>query len=209
MDISVWLALLALFFSGGLTPGPAVMLVMSTSLRYGARTALVPAVGISAANLVWISLAATGLATFAATLPTLLIGLKVVGVVFVGWLAWGMATQDTANPKASAQHAPPRSTLFGRGVGLQLLNPNALVVFGLLVPGYFDASRPVLAQALIIMATLTFTEMFGLTVYAFAADAMNKWFQNPVFTRRFNRAAAALMLISVVFAAVMTSTTQT
>lgn len=209
MDISVWLALLALFFSGGLTPGPAVMLVMSTSLRHGARTALIPAVGISAANLMWISLAATGLATFAATLPTLLIGLKVAGVVFVGWLAWGMATQDADNPKASAHNAPPRRALFGRGVGLQLLNPNALVMFGLLVPGYFDASRPVVAQALIIMATLTFTEMFGLTIYAFAADAMNKWFQNPRFARRFNRIAAALMLISVVFAAVMTSTSQT
>ena len=63
MEISVWIALLALFFAGGLTPGPAVMMVMSTSLRYGAATALVPAVGVSAANLVWISLAATGIAT--------------------------------------------------------------------------------------------------------------------------------------------------
>ena len=51
MDISVWIALLALFFAGGLTPGPAVMMVMSTSLRYGTATALVPALGISAANL--------------------------------------------------------------------------------------------------------------------------------------------------------------
>ena len=39
MDLTVWLALLALFFAGGLTPGPAVMMVMSTSLRYGAGTA--------------------------------------------------------------------------------------------------------------------------------------------------------------------------
>ncbi|HAQ76902.1 MAG TPA: LysE family translocator, partial [Hyphomonas sp.] len=50
MDLSVWLALMALFFAGGLTPGPAVMMVMSASLRYGAPTALVPAAGVSAAN---------------------------------------------------------------------------------------------------------------------------------------------------------------
>ena len=31
MDLSVWLALMALFFAGGLTPGPAVMMVMSAS----------------------------------------------------------------------------------------------------------------------------------------------------------------------------------
>ena len=66
MDLSVWIALVALFFAGGLTPGPAVMLVMSTSLRYRAPTALIPALGVSAANLVWISLAAGGIAAFAA-----------------------------------------------------------------------------------------------------------------------------------------------
>ena len=74
MDISVWLALLALFFAGGLTPGPAVMMLMSASLRYGAPTALIPAAGVSVANLVWISLAATGIATFAAQAPLVLMG---------------------------------------------------------------------------------------------------------------------------------------
>ena len=205
MDISVWFALLALFFAGGLTPGPAVMMVMSTSLRYGAATALIPAVGVSAANLVWISLAATGIATFAASAPGLLLVLKIAGLLFISWLAWTMATGDPSRPRASASQAPPKASLFGRGVGLQLLNPNALVFFGLLLPGYFDASRPVALQAGIIMATVTVTEMLGLTVYAWAADAMNHRFQNPAFALWFNRAAAAAMLASAIFAAVLTT----
>ena len=205
MDISVWIALLALFFAGGLTPGPAVMLVMSTSLRYGATTALIAAIGVSAANLVWISLAATGIATFAAGAPGLLLALKIAGLLFISWLAWTMATSDPSRPRASAAQAPPKATLFGRGVGLQLLNPNALVFFGLLMPGYFDAARPVVLQAAIIMATVTVTEMLGLAVYAWAADAMNHRFQNPGFARWFNRAAAAAMLASAVFAAVLTT----
>jgi len=205
MDLTVWLALLALFFAGGLTPGPAVMMVMSTSLRYGAVTALVPAVGVSTANLVWITLAATGLATFAASAPTLLLALKLAGLVFIGWLAWTMATGDPAQPRASAAKAPPKASLFGRGIGLQLLNPNALVFFGLLLPSYFDADHPVVMQAGIIMATVTATEMLGLTVYAWAADAMNHRFQNPGFALWFNRAAAAAMLVSAGFAAFLTT----
>ena len=191
MEISVWIALLALFFAGGLTPGPAVMMVMSTSLRYGAATALVPAVGVSAANLVWISLAATGIATFAAGAPGLLLVLKIAGLLFISWLAWTMATGDPSQPRASASQAPPKASLFGRGVGLQLLNPNA--------------SRPVALQAGIIMATVTVTEMLGLTVYAWAADVMNHRFQNPGFALWFNRAAAAAMLASAIFAAVLTT----
>lgn len=205
MDLSVWLALMALFLAGGLTPGPAVMMVMSTSLRYDAPTALVPALGVSAANLVWISLAATGIAAFAAQVPAVLNVLKVAGLCFIAWLAWTMATSDPHRPGARAEQAPARTHLFGRGLGLQLLNPNALVFFGLLLPGYFDPSRPIVMQALVIMATVSATEMLGLSFYAWLADTMNQGFQSPAFTRWFNRLAAAAMLASAVFAAVMTT----
>ena len=43
MELSVWFALVGLFLAGGLTPGPAVMLVVSSSLRYGFRPAMLPA----------------------------------------------------------------------------------------------------------------------------------------------------------------------
>ncbi len=205
MDLSVWLALMALFFAGGLTPGPAVMMVMSTSLRYNAPTALIPALGVSAANLVWISLAATGIAAFAAQAPAVLTLLKLAGICFIAWLAWTMATADPHRPGARAEQAPAHSHLFGRGVGLQLLNPNALVFFGLLLPSYFDSTRPIVMQALIIMATVTVTEMVGLAFYAWLADAMNRRFQSPVFTKWFNRFAATAMLASAIFAAVMTT----
>ena len=118
MDLSVWIALVALFIAGGLTPGPAVMLVMSTSLRYRAPTALLPALGVAAANLLWISLAAGGIAAFAAQFPILLNGLKIAGICFIAWLAWSLAMSDPSSPHASAKDAPPRGKLFARGVGL-------------------------------------------------------------------------------------------
>jgi len=205
VDIGVWIALVSLFFAGGLTPGPAVMLVMSSSMKYGVGPAMLPALGISTANLFWITLAATGAATLAAQFPLALLIVKIAGVCFIAWLAWSMATADPNKPGASADKAPARAMLYGKGVGLQLLNPNALVFFGLLLPSYFDPARSAVMQALVIMATVTVTEMLGLTVYAWAADAMNKRFSNPVFARRFNIAAALLMLGSAIFAAIMTT----
>ena len=204
MDLSVWIALVALFFAGGLTPGPAVMLVMSTSLRYRAPTALLPGLGVAAANLVWISLAAGGIATFAAKFPIILMGLKIAGIGFIAWLSWTLATADPGRPHASASVAPPRGRLFARGVGLQLLNPNALVFFGLLLPSYFDLDHPVVPQALVMMATITVCELFGLTVYAWLADVMNHRFESPAFTRWFNRGAAAAMFASALFASIST-----
>ncbi len=200
MDLSVWLALIVLFFSGGLTPGPAVMLVVSSSLKYGVRAAILPALGVSAANLVWITLAASGAATLAAAFPTALLALKVAGVLFILWLALQLVRSSTRDLRQADTKPPGKARLFASGAGLQLANPNALVFFGLILPSYIRASEPVIPQALIIMATVTVTEMFGLTVYAILADALARRFKDPVFARNFNFAAAGLMALSAIYA---------
>jgi len=206
MDVSVWLALIVLFFAGGLTPGPAVMLVVSSSLRHGFKAALLPSLGVSAANLVWISLAAGGVVAIAATVPMLLDGLKLIGVGFILYLAWGMMRAGTRDLKGEDDHIPGKARLFASGVGLQLANPNALVFFGLILPSYFSAQAPLLPQVAIIMATITVTEMFGLSIYAALADALARRFKDPVFALWFNRIAATLMVVSVLYA--LWSTTQ-
>lgn len=200
MDVSVWLALIVLFFSGGLTPGPAVMLVVSSSLKYGVRPAMLPALGVSTANLIWITLAAGGAASLALAFPTALWALKIAGVCFILWLAWRLVQSGTKDLRERGTKPLSRAKLFVSGVGLQLANPNALVFFGLILPSYIDPASAVLPQALIIMVTVTVTEMFGLTVYAVLADAMARRFKDPSFARKFNAGAAALMVASAIYA---------
>lgn len=200
MDLSVWLALIVLFFSGGLTPGPAVMLVVSSSLKHGVKPAMLPALGVSTANLVWITLAAGGAASLAAAFPTALLILKIAGICFILWLAFQLVSSGTRDLRGPNVAVPSKTRLFASGVGLQLANPNALVFFGLILPSYIDPSQAVVPQALIIMATVTVTEMFGLTVYAMLADAMARRFKTPSFALKFNIAAATLMVASAVYA---------
>lgn len=205
MEFGVWLALIGLFLAGGLTPGPAVMLVVNSALRYGFRPALLPALGVSTANLVWIALAASGAAALAETFPGGFLILKFLGVAFIIWIAVQMVRNPPQGLAARATDAPKRSTLYAKGIGLQLANPNALVFFGALLPSYFDPARPVLDQAAIMVITVTATEMFGLAVYAALADGLAKKFQSPVFARRFAIVAAIVMAGSAGYAAIVTS----
>jgi threonine/homoserine/homoserine lactone efflux protein len=205
MDVSVWLALIVLFFSGGLTPGPAVMLVVSASLKYGVKPALLPALGISTANLIYITLAVGGAASVALAFPKVLLALKIAGVCFILWLAVQLVQSGTRDLRGAEVIKVGKAKLFGSGVALQLANPNALVFFGLLLPSYLSADQAVIPQALIIMATVTVTEMFGLTVYAVLANAMAQRFSDPSFARKFNIGAATLMVASAVYAVWSTS----
>ncbi len=205
MDPGVWFALIGLFIAGGLTPGPAVMLVMSSALRFGWAPALLPALGVSAANLGWVALAASGAAALAAAFPIGFMALKLAGLVFILWLAAGLVRSDPVRPAASAQFAPNRAGLFLRGIGLQLANPNALVYFGVLLPAFFDPDRPLMQQVVIVMASVTATELLGLTLYARLADALNRRFQSVTFLRAFEWFAAGLMAVSAGFAVFSTA----
>jgi homoserine/homoserine lactone efflux protein len=69
MEFWVWANFTLLFLAGGLTPGPAVMLVTTASIRYGFWPSMAPATGICVASLGWIALAASGVAVLAKALP--------------------------------------------------------------------------------------------------------------------------------------------
>ena len=202
MDVWVWLNFTLLFLAGGLTPGPAVMLVTTASIRYGFWPSITPALGICLANLIWIALAASGVAVVAKAFPDAFLVLKVLGIAFIAWLAW--RTAFGAPVDLLRREPPPRPRLFVNGVGLQLANPNALVYFGGLLPTYFNPDQDLIPQVIISMLTVTVCEMFGLMVYASGADALAKRFRSQAFATGFFRVAAAAMLLSAGFAVYLT-----
>jgi homoserine/homoserine lactone efflux protein len=198
MEFWVWVNFTMLFLAGGLTPGPAVMLVTTASIRYGFWPAMAPAVGICVANLVWIALAASGVALLAKAFPEAFLVLKVAGIAFIAWLAW--KTAFGAPVDLLRREPPPRARLFVHGIGLQLANPNALVYFGGLLPAYFNAEHDLIPQVAIGMITVTVCEMFGLVIYAGGAEALARRFQSPSFARWFFRIAALAMFLSAGYA---------
>lgn len=198
MDFWVWANFMLLFLAGGLTPGPAVMLVTTASIRYGFWASVAPALGICAANLVWISLAASGVAVVAKAVPAAFLAFKIAGISFICWLAWRTAFGEPVD--LLRREPPPRGRLFANGIGLQLANPNALVYFGGLLPTYFNPDHDMIPQVLISMATVTVCEMFGLMVYARGAEALARRFQSPAFAHAFFRIAALAMVMSAGFA---------
>lgn len=194
MELTAWLALVSLFLAGGLTPGPAVMLVVTCSMRYGFSRSLLAALGICAANLLWISLAVLGAATLSRAFPLAFAVAKLGGLAFIVFLAARLIRGGAVD--LSKREPPPRSQLFASGLGLQLANPNALVYFGGMLPAYIDPARGPLLQALIIGVSVTVTELFGLTLYAASSDALARRFASRGFAVGFFRVAALAMVAS-------------
>jgi threonine/homoserine/homoserine lactone efflux protein len=205
MEFELWLSLVALFFTGGLTPGPAVMLVLASSFRYGFKPALLPAFGVAAANVLWLCLAASGTAALFEIYPRATLGLKILGMLVLGWMAISVMFGPLPKLEPNPEDAPKRGRLFLKGFLLQVTSPMPLVYFGMLLPLYFQPDMPLAPQFLTMLVTVTILELFGLSVYAYAAQSIRRFLQRPRTGRIFNVLIGIVMILSGVFAVLSTS----
>ncbi len=200
MDFDVWLSLVVLFAVGGLTPGPAVMLVMASSFRHGFRPALFPALGVASANVLWLVLAASGTAALLTAFPQVTLALKVLGLLVILYLGLGTIfgpPPDMGGVDTTEGSAPPKlGRLYAKGVALQISSPLPLVYFGMLLPLYFDPEKPVLVQFGIMLVTVTWLELQGLSIYAAFARWIRSKLQSARAARVFNVVIGTVMIAS-------------
>lgn len=205
MELELWLSLVVLFFTGGLTPGPAVMLVLASSFRYGFKPALLPALGVASANVLWLCLAASGTAVLFEIYPNAALGLKVLGILVLGWMAISVMIGPLPRLEADPNDAPKRGRLYIKGFLLQITSPMPLVYFGMLLPLYFQPDLPLAPQFWIMLVTVTVLELFGLSFYAYAAQSIRRFLQNPRTGRIFNISIGLIMVVSGVAAVFSTA----
>ena len=199
MALELWLPLVILFMAGGLTPGPAVGLVLASSFRYGFKAAMLAAYGIASANVIWLLLAVSGVATLAYQFPRAFLGMKIFGLLVIAYMA--VSTMIGPLPDLDQNETnTPKGRLFAKGFGLQVSSPLPLVYFGLILPTFVDRSRDIWVQFWIMLATVTATELVGLAVYASGAQGIRNRLRDKIWAKRFNIAVGLVMIGSGVFA---------
>ena len=214
MSFDLWISLLILFFVGGLSPGPAVALILSSAFNYNRRAAMRAALGIASANLIWIIMAATGAAALLSAYPQIFTIMKIIGFAVILYLAFSsifapppnigtdsnVNRDNKTNGSSLAVNTEPARRrapqLYRRGLALQLSSPMPLIYFGGILPSYFVIAQPLAPQILIMMITITITELLGLWIYAFGAQKIKASLSDARIARIFNISVGVLMIIS-------------
>ena len=118
---------------GTASPGPSNMAIMSVAMNAGRASALTLAAGVIVGSLTWGWLAAFGLATVLATWSQALIVLKVIGGLYLLWLAFKAARSALRKGDLPAENGTlaksSRAALFTRGAAMHLTNPKAIFVW--------------------------------------------------------------------------------
>lgn len=123
-----------------ITPGPNMMYLVSRSLVQGVGAGLTSLGGVLTGFLVYICATAAGLAVVFRTVPVAFVVLKVAGVAYLLWLAFGIlrGTRSAFKPQDLPPHSPRR--LYLMGIATCLLNPKIALMYLALFPQFVDKS---------------------------------------------------------------------
>ncbi len=178
-----------------LTPGPAVLLVLSSALRSGTRKSVFSNLGILAANTVYFVLSAAGVGTVLMASYNLFFAVKWIGaayLIFIGLRAMFGKTEVLSTATPEKETRPWR--MFINGFVLQASNPKAIVFFTALLPQFVDPHMPIAPQVAILAITSVAIEFTVLLGYGAAAGRASEIARQPRYATWTNRIAGGLLI---------------
>lgn len=196
MNLETWL-----LFSGAaliviLIPGPLSLLMISNSLNYGLRRSYPAFLGGVFASICLLSASALGLGALLLASEQLFSTLKMVGALYLFYLAW-QSWQQSRQPARGAvvplAVAMPRfRALFGRAFVLGASNPKDILFFAAFLPQFLSSDRPFLLQLLVMIATWTVLDLLCKLAYGLGAHGAARYLRSGNGQRWFNRTSAGL-----------------
>lgn len=198
MTLSTWLLYTAAVLVLTVTPGPSVLMCISTSVQHGPRRALVAALGSTTAIACIMVLSMLGLGTVLAASELLFSALKWLGAGYLAYLGITSLLSKASSLAVPEASVPPLGAraLFGRGLLVGASNPKALLFFGALFPQFIEPSAPPAGQFLVLGVTFIVFELFWLSVYGLTAARARRWLQAPRRALLFNRVTGGVFLLA-------------
>ena len=206
MTWQVWIAFAVLEATLCVTPGPAVLLVMSRALRDGVTLALWTILGILTANGVYFAISGTGVGAILAGSDTLFFAIKWIGAAYLIYLGavqlFGRCGKAAATVAVEAAGAYPNGPRVAEAFAMQMANPKVLLFFAALLPQFIDPHAPVVPQVALLWATSSVLEISALVFYAMLAGHSARLAGAPRFAPlAYRLSGVALMVVGIGMAA--------
>jgi threonine/homoserine/homoserine lactone efflux protein len=172
------LACLILF----ITPGPDMSLFLAKTMSGGRRAGIAAMTGTMVGCVVHSLLAAFGISALLAASPTGFLVLKVVGALYLLWLAIDAIRHGSAvNVSETGAMRMPFWRTFALGVGSNLTNPKVVLFYVTFLPQFIDAHDPHAAAKLMVLGTyfVVFTSPLALLLVLGAERLLAALRRNP------------------------------
>jgi homoserine/homoserine lactone efflux protein len=175
MELSTWLAFFAASWAISISPGAGAVAAMTAGVQHGFARGYFLTFGLILGLWSQLLLVGAGLGALIVASSTAFAVIKWLGVAYLLWL--GIAQWRAPAVGLQAGDAGPRvasrRSIVARGWALNTVNPKGTLFMLAVVPQFLNPAQPLLAQYLLIGATLAFTDLVVNAGYtAFASKAL-------------------------------------
>ncbi|MGB7288230.1 MAG: LysE family translocator [Salaquimonas sp.] len=185
-ELSLLLAYIVGVLVIAITPGPDMTFFLGKTIAKGVPAGLTAMFGASCGILVHSSLVAFGLSALIVASPQLFFAIKVVGAVYLLWLAIdAIRNGSTFRFEKSKGKETSLKAIWLQGVGINLLNPKIILFFMTFLPQFVSVDDPHAQGKLLFLGGLFVVVAFIVVVpMILLAGKLTGWLkQNPKATR--------------------------
>jgi threonine/homoserine/homoserine lactone efflux protein len=186
-----------------ITPGPAVLYIVTRSITQGRAAGVVSCLGVSSGGMVHVVAAALGVS---AALATSVLAFNVVKYAGAAYLLWLGVRAFMKEPEAThVERSEPRSLgrIFRDGVVVNILNPKTALFFLAFIPQFVTpASGDVALQCAFLGGLFVFIAFCTDVIWALVASGAGAWLRGqPQFVASQRYVAGSVYLTLGVTAA--------
>jgi threonine/homoserine/homoserine lactone efflux protein len=176
------------------SPGPGVAAVVARALGRGVSGAPAFIAGFLVGDLIWFTLAATGLAVLAQTAYTMFLLVRYAGAAYLLYLAWRLwVSPARALDAAGAERRERPLQLFMGSLALTLGNPKTMVFFLAVLPTVVELKHLTVAGFLEIALVIVTVLPAVLGAYVIFAARARARLSRPEAVRWVQRSTGVVM----------------
>ncbi|MDD1782710.1 LysE family translocator [Enterovibrio sp. ZSDZ35] len=169
MSIETWLAFLTIAFLAAASPGPAILLVMTHSLRAGWKHSMFTIAGNVTGLFIMSSFSVLGLSALVLSSATAFMVIKTLGALYLMYLGikiWRNGMEISLDD-VDTRKASKRRHFYLQGILVALTNPKAIVFTTALFPQFLTIDQPLLPQFSLLVMTFITCSITCLSAYGY------------------------------------------
>ncbi|OZB05868.1 MAG: lysine transporter LysE [Idiomarina sp. 34-48-12] len=190
----IFIAVLFFAFSTTITPGPNNVMIMSSGMNYGVKASLPHFLGICLGFPLMVLLVGLGFGVIFDRFPNLHQLIKVLGVLYLIWLAWHIGT---AEPQA-IKKGEKKPFTFWQAALFQWVNAKAWVMASGAVAAFTTVQGTPFLEVLAITLAFLLMAFPCVGVWLVFGSLLRKVLTNPIMQRLFNITMAIILVLSIV-----------
>ena len=158
------------------TPGPAVLFVVTRSVEQGKRAGLISALGLTAGGAVHVVAAVAGLSALLASSAMAFQAVRWAGAIYLVYLGVRTILGNGGEEKVAERRRPRLGRLFREAMLVNALNPKAALFFLAFLPQFVDVEAgPTVPQILLLGGVFLALALVTDSIFALLAGALAGW----------------------------------